>query len=110
MESLLEYLTSFDHSVLFQGHEFNNAIRFLYTAIASAVHDEADLLIVKPYGFEWYKGASLLGTYLGSDSPTPELSYSIELAKIMKQDYVLGKFLKIVTDDLEQTIVKIAYQ
>ncbi len=103
--NLSEHLNHFDHSTLFHADEFNNAIRFLYTAIAAAIHDRADVLVVKSNGFEWYKDGALIDKFLGGDAPMPEPSYNANLHKILERDEVLKKHLEISIEKPEETII-----
>jgi hypothetical protein len=110
MSNLFEHLAHFDHSTLFPGTEFNNAIRFIYTALGAAVSDGADTFVIKSNGFEWYRNGSFVDKYLGGDSPLPKPSYNINFHKMMERDGVLGKHLKIVTESSEETTISIKYE
>src|SRR5258705_9044914 len=75
MSELLDYLNYYDSSKLFEPGEFTTPTRFTYTAIASAVHDGADILLIKLNRFEWYSDGKFIDSYLGEDMTVPEPSY-----------------------------------
>jgi hypothetical protein len=107
--NLLEHLGHFDHSNLFRPTEFNNAIRFIYTAIGGAVSSGADRLVIKLNGFEWYKNGTFVDKFLGGDSPTPEPSYNANLHKMLERDAILRQHVEITAESPEETVITIKY-
>lgn len=108
MSELLEHLMNSQFHTLFPGNVFTNATRFLYTALISAVDDDAGKVKIINNGFEWYKDDQLIGTYLGGSTPVPNPSYDEVFLQVLKYDEVIAKYILIESTDSNQTILAIS--
>lgn len=105
MNILLEHLKAGKFGHFFEGNEFNNATSFLYTALTSAVIDNADRFVIKTTHFEWYKNDIQIGQYLGRTAPEPKPSYNANLHKILERDEIVRRYVIIEMETPEKTIV-----
>jgi hypothetical protein len=107
MSELLQHLKYDQFSDLFIGEHYTNALRFLYTALLSAVDDRAEKFIIKRNGFEWYQGMDKIGQYLGGNVPAPTPSYDQHFQRILLRDEIVKRHTKILYVTPEETIIEI---
>jgi hypothetical protein len=105
VDILREHLKVGTFGYLFKGNEYNNALRFLYTALASTVIDDADRFIIKTTHFEWYKNDVMIGDYLGKSAPVPRPSYSSNMHKIIERDEIVRKYTIIESETPEEMVI-----
>ena len=108
-QELLKYFADENLYKKYEAGEFTNATRFTYTAVISALDDDADTLVIKVNYFEWTKDGDLLGRFLGPKAFMPVPPYP-EVFKIMlKRDATLRKYTNIATEDSEEMHVTIVH-
>src|SRR5258707_7497031 len=108
MDELLRHLREDKYWEAFEGGEFTNPTRFLYTAVWCAVRDGADVFVITLNGFRWYKNELLLGTHLGSEGdPVPTPFYSDIMRIVLKRDGSVQQHFAIVAEKPGETIVEI---
>jgi hypothetical protein len=100
LNELLQHLRTDKYWELFGPLEYTNATRFLYTAIQSAAHDEADTFVIRIHhlGFKWYKADRLLDTFLWSDEAQPIPGYDVVLHTVLEHDAILRQHLSVVAE------------
>jgi hypothetical protein len=107
MNDLLHHLKNAQLPSQFQAIEYTNAMRFLYTALLSAVDDGADKFVIRHNGFLWFKEDVQIGKYLGGNVPEPTPGYSAHFQIILDRDDTVRRYTRILSDTPEETVVEI---
>lgn len=105
MSELQQHFKKGGYSEQFEPGEYNNALRFTYTALWCAVADGADTLIIGHNGFVWRKDGVQVGKYLGGDLPTPDPTYSANFRKILERDSTVRAKTAIFSECPEKMVV-----
>jgi hypothetical protein len=106
VSELFEHFKQGEYHKLFRG-EYTNATRFLYTALLSAVVDNADTIVIKQNHFEWYQADKLIGTYWGVNSPVPVPTFNLIIYQVFTYDELVRKYMKVSHADTEKTVLEI---
>jgi hypothetical protein len=109
MNELFQHIRTDSYWELFGPGDYSNATRFLYTAILSAAHDQADTLVIRVHhlGFKWYKAGQLLETILWSDAAQPFPGYDVVLRSVFENDPIVKQHLSIVAQTDDEITVRI---
>jgi hypothetical protein len=110
MNELMNHLDPKTYWGLFHNEVSNYVIRFMYTALGSAVHDKADKLVIKSNGFEWYSNDKLLGTFAGGDYRDPTVSYVEILRLILTRDPYLSRYLAVASETSTEAVVQMSIE
>jgi len=100
---LFDHLVKDSYWTLFSPVEFNNALRFLYTTIASAVRDSADSIQIRRTNIRWHREGIQIGEFGGEEQSAPDPSYWENMKLMLERDQIVREYL-IVSQENENEI------
>lgn len=96
---IVTYLTNEQNYKFYEHMEYTNATRFTYTAVAAAINQHADSLIIKANYFEWVKDGEKIGHHFGPGAPMPVPPYPRVFEIMYKRDITLRRNTQIIRKD-----------